>query len=200
MPTVITENRTIAFAVQAWLAVWIEQHSLRQWQRVLSAMWSSWLRAFKVVPCSYRRTTSFLKEGMYSFGMIVLPLYPIRKSFQVNTRYSDNTADFPLQRRTTKQEVKKHESERSVLFLHPRQTSFRQNRPFHITRFPASKRTSPYVRHASVLADYKSNHDQMLIFFRKQYGRYRNFPVRCMISYDFLKIYSLLINFAADVI
>lgn len=40
----------------------------------------------------------------------------------------------------------------------------------------------------------------MLIFFRKQYGRYRNFPVRCMISYDFLKIYSLLINFAADVI
>lgn len=116
------------------------------------------------------------------------------------TRYSDNIADFPLQRRTTKQEVKKHESERSVLFLHPRQTSFRQNRPFHITRFPASKRTSPYVRQASVLADYKSNHDQMLIFFRKQYGRYRNFPVRCMISYDFLKIYSLLINFAADVI
>lgn len=200
MPTVITENGTIAFAVQAWLAVWIEQYSLRQWQRVLSAMWSSWLRAFKVVSCSYRRTTSFLKEGMYSFGMIVLPLYPIRKSFQVNTRYSDNTADFPLQRRTTKQEVKKHESERSVLFLHPRQTSFRQNRPFHITRFPASKRTSPYVRQASVLADYKSNHDQMLIFFRKQYGRYRNFPVRCMISYDFLKIYSLLINFAADVI
>ena len=200
MPTVITENGTIAFAVQAWLAVWIEQYSLRQWQRVLSAMWSSRLRAFKVIPCSYRRTTSFLKEGMYSFGMIVLPLYPIRKSFQVNTRYSDNTADFPLQRRTTKQEVKKQESERSVLFLHPRQTSFRQNRPFHITRFPASKRTSPYVRQASVLADYKSNHDQMLIFFRKQYGRYRNFPVRCMISYDFLKIYSLLINFAADVI
>lgn len=200
MPTVITENGTIAFAVQAWLAVWIEQYSLRQWQLVLSAMWSSRLRAFKVVPCSYRRTASFLKEGMYSFGMIVLPLYPIRKSFQVNTRYSDNTADFPLQRRTTKQEVKKQESERSVLFLHPRQTSFRQNRPFHITRFPASKRTSPYVRQASVLADYKSNHDQMLIFFRRQYGRYRNFPVRCMISYDFLKIYSLLINFAADVI
>lgn len=161
MPTVITENGTIAFAVQAWLAVWIEQ---------------------------------------YSFGMIVLPLYPIRKSFQVNTRYSDNTADFPLQRRTTKQEVKKQESERSVLFLHPRQTSFRQNRPFPIARFPASERTSPYVRQANVLADYKSNHDQMLIFFRKQYGRYRNFPVRCMISYDFLKIYSLLINFAADVI
>lgn len=114
MPTVITENGTIAFAVQAWLAVWIEQYSLRQWQRVLSAMWSSWLRAFKVVPCSYRRTTSFLKEGMYSFGMIVLPLYPIRKSFQVNTRYSDNTAVFPLQRRTTKQEVKKQESERSA--------------------------------------------------------------------------------------
>ena len=182
------------------MAVWIEQHSLRQWQRVLSAMWSSRLRAFKAVPCSYRRTTSFLKEGMYSFGMIVLPLYPIRKSFQVNTRYSDNTADFPLQRRTAKQEVKKHEFERSVLFLHPRQTSFRQNRPFPIARFPASKRTSPYVRHASVLADYKSNHDQMLIFFRKQYGRYRNSPVRCMISYDFLKIYSLLINFAADVI
>ena len=116
------------------------------------------------------------------------------------TRYSDNTADFPLQRRITKQEVKKQESERSILFLHPRQTSFRQNCPFHITRFPASKRTSPYVRQASVLADYKSNHDQMLIFFRKQYGRYRNFSVRCMISYDFLKIYSLLINFAADVI
>ena len=200
MPTVITENGIIAFAVQAWLAVWIEQYSLRQWQRVLSAMWSSRLRAFKVVPCSYRRTTSFLKEGMYSFGMIVLPLYPIRKSFQVNTRYSDNTADFPLQRRTTKQEVKKQESERSVLFLHPRQTSFRQNFPFPIARFPASERTSPYVRQANVLADYKSNHDQMLIFFRKQYGRYRNFPVRCMISYDFLKIYSLLINFAADVI
>ena len=200
MPTVITENGTIAFAVQAWLAVWIEQYSLRQWQRVLGAMRSSRLRAFKVVPCSYRRTASFLKEGMYSFGMIVLPLYPIRKSFQVNTRYSDNTADFPLQRRTTKQEVKKQESERSVLFLHPRQTSFRQNFPFPIARFPASERTSPYVRQANVLADYKSNHDQMLIFFRKQYGRYRNFPVRCMISYDFLKIYSLLINFAADVI
>lgn len=30
------------------------------------------------------------------------------------TRYSDNTADFPLQRRTTKQEVKKQESERSA--------------------------------------------------------------------------------------
>ena len=59
--------------------VWIEQYSLRQWQRVLSAMWSSRLRAFTVVPCSYRRTASFLKEGMYSFGMIVLPLYPIRK-------------------------------------------------------------------------------------------------------------------------
>lgn len=200
MPTVITENGTIAFAVQAWLAVWIEQDSLRQWQRVLRAMWSSRLRAFKLIPCSYRRMTSSLKEGVYSFGRIVLPLYPLRKSFQVNTRYSDNTADFPLQRRTTKQEVKKHESERSVPLLHSRQTSFRQNRPFHITRFPASKRTSPYVRQASVLADYKSNHDQMLIFFRKQYGRYRNFPVRCMISYDFLKIYSLLINFAADVI
>ena len=116
------------------------------------------------------------------------------------TRYSDNTADFPLQRRTTKQAVKKQESARSVPFLHSRQTSFRQNRPFHITRFPASKRTSPSVRQTSVLADYKSNHDQMLIFFRKQYGRYRNFPVRCMISCDFLKIYSLLINFAADVI
>lgn len=136
----------------------------------------------------------FKGRGVF-FWQDCTSIIPNPQIISSKTRYSDNTADFPLQRRTTKQEVKKHESERSVLFLHPR-----QNRPFHITRFPASKRTSPYVRQASVLADYKSNHDQMLIFFRKQYGRYRNFPVRCMISYDFLKIYSLLINFAADVI
>ena len=60
-------------------AVWIEQDSLRQWQRVLRAMWSSRLRAFKLIPCSYRRMTSSLKEGVYSFGRIVLPLYPLRK-------------------------------------------------------------------------------------------------------------------------
>lgn len=199
MPTVITENGTIAFAVQAWLAVWIEQYSLRQWQLVLSAMWSSWLRALKWSLVHIGGRLPFKGRDVF-FWHDCTSIIPNPQIVSSKTRYSDNTAVFPLQRRTTKQEVKKQESERSVLFLHPRQTSFRQNFPFHITRFPASKRTSPYVRQASVLADYKSNHDQMLIFFRKQYGRYRNFPVRCMISYDFLKIYSLLINFAADVI
>ena len=55
---------------------------------------------------------------------------------------------------------------RSVPLLYHRQTLFRQNRFFHSPRFPASKLTSPYVRQASLLADYEINHDQMLIFFR----------------------------------
>lgn len=53
---------------------------------------------------------------------------------------------------------------RSVPLLHHRQTFFRQNRLFHITRFPASKLTSPYVRQASLLAGYEINNDQILIF------------------------------------
>lgn len=56
---------------------------------------------------------------------------------------------------------------KNVPLLHPRQTFFRQNRLFHITRFPASKLTSPYVRQASLLADYEINNDQIL-FFRAQ--------------------------------
>jgi len=58
------------------------------------------------------------------------------------------------------------EEKRSVPLFQPRQTFFRENRFFHITRFPASKLTSPYVRQASLLAGYEINHDQMLIFFR----------------------------------
>ena len=55
------------------------------------------------------------------------------------------------------------EEKRSVPLFHPRQTFFRQNRFLHITRFPASKLTSPYVRQASLLVDYET-FDQILIF------------------------------------
>ena len=42
------------------------------------------------------------------------------------------------------------EEKRSVPLFHPRQTFFRENRFFHITRFPASKLTFPYVRRTSL--------------------------------------------------